>query len=104
MIWQKKTIELGDFTDHLVGSKDSKIWTKNLGEHCVHISNHNLTGYYSSVTTEMAFTNGKYTKKDTFENGLSFMTEVYKINQMTTLIKLWCDPDLAIILFIKICF
>lgn len=59
MIWQRKTTELGDFTDHLVGCKDSKIWTKNHGEHFVHISAHNLSVYYSSAIIKMAFMNCK---------------------------------------------
>lgn len=44
----KKTIEYGDFTGHLVGSKDSKIWTQH-GEYSVHISARNLIGYYSQL-------------------------------------------------------
>lgn len=62
MIWQRKTIELGEFTDHLVGYKDSKIWTKIHGEHFVHISAYNLIGYYSSAIRRMAFMNSKYIK------------------------------------------
>lgn len=29
---------------------------------------------------------------------MGFMTEVYKINAMTILMKLWCDPDMAAVL------
>lgn len=37
-------------------------------------------------------------KKDIYKNGLCFMTEEYKINQMTILLKLWCNPNMAAIL------
>ena len=29
---------------------------------------------------------------------MGFMTEFYKINEMTLLMKLWCDPNMAAIL------
>ena len=63
MIWQRKTIELEDCTDHLVGCKDSTIWTQNHGEHFIHISAHALIGYYSSAIKRMAFMNCKTIKK-----------------------------------------
>lgn len=63
MTWQRKIVESGDFIDHLVGWKDSKIWTKNHGEYSIHTSSCNLIGYYSSAVTRMVFMNCENIKK-----------------------------------------
>lgn len=63
MTWQRKTIESADITGHLVGWKDSKIWTKNHGAYSVRTSARDLTGYYSSAVTRMAFMKCENIKK-----------------------------------------